>query len=50
MCLTEADVAGDVSLRSEFLRLLAESGEEEEDAALIAEMGLRALKGENLDI
>ena len=50
MCLTEADVAGDVSLRGEFLRLLAESGEEEEDAALIAEMGLRALKGENLDI
>ena len=50
MCLTEADVAGDVSLRGEFLRLLTESGEEEEDVALIAEMGLRALKGENLDI
>lgn len=50
MHLTEKDTVGDLSLRGEFLRLLAESDEKEEVASLIAEMGLRALEGENLNI
>lgn len=45
-----ASFANDKSLKGEFVRLLEKQDISDEDKSLIVELGIKALKGENLDI
>ena len=45
-----ASFANDKSLKGEFIRLLEKQDISDEDKSLIVELGIKALKGENLDI
>jgi len=45
-----ASFANDKSLKGEFIRLLEKEDLEDEDKSIIVELGIKALKGEHLDI